>query len=201
MQSVLEFAQTSMKAVLREGDITIDATLGNGYDALFLAQCVGQRGRVHGFDIQEQALAASEQRLTEAGVWPRVQLHLAGHETLASALPPEAHGNVRVVAFNLGYLPGGDKTLTTQASTSVAALKSALQVLTPGGLISVVLYSGHAGAQAECDAVLEWASSLPQKQVEVLRYCFVNQKNSPPFLLLLQRCGGVARRVCGIRHV
>jgi predicted methyltransferase len=189
MQSVLEFVQTSLKRVLREGDVAVDATLGNGYDTLFLSRCVGAAGRVHAFDIQAQALAISEQRLAEAGVLDRVWLHLAGHETMASVLPPEVLGRVRAVTFNLGYLPGGDKTLTTQTATSLAALKSALQVLAPGGLISVVLYPGHDGAPAECDAVLDWAAALPQKQVEVLRYGFLNQKNSPPFLVLLQRRG------------
>lgn len=34
----------------------------------------------------------------------------------------------RVVAFNLGYLPSGDKALTTNAATSVAAVEAALEV-------------------------------------------------------------------------
>jgi ubiquinone/menaquinone biosynthesis C-methylase UbiE len=189
MQSVLEFVKTSLKGVLSEGDMAVDATLGNGYDTLFLSRCVGASGRVHAFDIQAQALDISQQRLSEAGMLERVRLYLAGHETMANVLPPETFGRVRAVTFNLGYLPGGDKTLTTQAATSLAALKCALRILAPGGLISVVLYPGHDGATAECEAVLDWAGDLPQKQVEVLRYGFLNQKNSPPFLLLLQRRG------------
>jgi hypothetical protein len=49
------------------------------------------------------------------------------------------------VAFNLGYLPGGDKQLKTGAETTLRALKAASNVLQAGGLISVVAYTGHPG--------------------------------------------------------
>lgn len=53
----------------------------------------------------------------------------------------------RLVAFNLGYLPGGDKTITTQSQTTVEALHVAKEVLMPGGLISLVVYVGHPGGR------------------------------------------------------
>lgn len=51
----------------------------------------------------------------------------------------------RLIAFNLGYLPGGDKTLITEPHTTLKALNVAKDILTPGGLISLVVYVGHPG--------------------------------------------------------
>lgn len=51
----------------------------------------------------------------------------------------------RLVAFNLGYLPGGDKTIITEPRTTLEALKVSKDILMPGGLISLVVYVGHPG--------------------------------------------------------
>lgn len=53
----------------------------------------------------------------------------------------------RLVAFNLGYLPGGDKAITTTSETTLVALGAAERILMPGGLISVVAYVGHPGGR------------------------------------------------------
>lgn len=54
---------------------------------------------------------------------------------------------IRMVAFNLGYLPGGNKSIITASNTTVLALKAAESVLMPGGLISLVVYIGHPGGR------------------------------------------------------
>lgn len=53
----------------------------------------------------------------------------------------------RLVAFNLGYLPGGDKTMITRADTTLLGLEAAERILAPGGLISLVVYVGHPGGR------------------------------------------------------
>jgi ubiquinone/menaquinone biosynthesis C-methylase UbiE len=45
-------AATWVTATLPEGGFAVDATVGNGYDTLFLADRVGKNGRVLGFDVQ-----------------------------------------------------------------------------------------------------------------------------------------------------
>ena len=50
------------------------------------------------------------------------------------------------VCFNLGFLPGGERSLVTQPDTTLAALQAALRILEPQGLISVLCYVGHPGA-------------------------------------------------------
>ena len=48
---------------LREGDIAVDFTMGNGYDTEFLSRTVGESGRVYAFDIQAQAVESTAKRL------------------------------------------------------------------------------------------------------------------------------------------
>jgi hypothetical protein len=77
-------------------------------------------------------------------------------------LPPEIFGQVVAVTFNLGYLPGGDKSVVTQTTTTRMALRLSMDLLRPGGLLVVVAYRGHPGGPEECDAVREELSSLTE---------------------------------------
>ena len=138
---------------LKEGNLAVDATAGNGHDTLFLAQQVGDAGRVFAFDIQEQALQATAARLEQAGLGSRVELIHDGHEQMAANLPPHSHGRIQAVMFNLGYLPGGDKATITRAEHSLPALEQARRLLAPGGIISVLAYRGHPGGLEESLAV------------------------------------------------
>lgn len=160
--SLVQQAQQAIDAVLRPGDIAIDATVGNGHDTLFLATRVGPAGKVYGFDIQQQALDSAYQRLEQSGECAQVSLYHAGHEAMAILLPESVAGRVKAVMFNLGYLPGGDKQRTTGTSTTLAALQASLAMLAPGGVISLLAYTGHPGGREEAEQVKGWAASLPQ---------------------------------------
>jgi predicted methyltransferase len=156
-------AHELLRGHLQPGDTVIDATAGNGHDTLLLAQLIAPGGRVFAFDIQPAALVATRSRLESAGIpaesWQLIQ---AGHETMPAAIPPELHGRIAAVVFNLGYLPGGDKTITTSPAGTVAAMRDALQLLRPGGLLVAVLYTGHPGGAEEADAVRAFAAALPR---------------------------------------
>jgi len=163
-----------------DGDTAIDATLGGGSDLVFLSGCVGESGKVFGFDVQEEAVERSRARLSEDR---GVELHAVGHERMGEFVD----GEVAAVMFNLGYLPGGDKSVITRAATTLAALDVAVQILRPEGVVTVVCYPGHAGGDEEAAAVVAWAGDLPQEQFAVVRYGFVNQRNAPPFLIAVER--------------
>lgn len=176
-----------IRKVIQPGHVAVDATVGNGHDTCLLAQLVGPHGRVFGFDIQPLALARATERLQEQGLADRVQLMLAGHELLREHLPSELHGNVQAVMFNLGYLPGSDKVIKTKAETTIAALDASLDVLAPGGIITVVIYTGHPEGKAEQEAVVQWARQLDQRRVQVAAYQFLNQVGNPPSLMVLEK--------------
>jgi hypothetical protein len=155
-----ELAQQAVAKVLHSGDLAIDATVGNGHDTLFLARRVAPDGRLIGFDVQHQALDSARDRLRAAGMQPLTALLQCGHERMAQQVPPEWAGRVGAVMFNLGYLPGGDKTRITAAATTVAALDQAATLLRVGGLISLLVYRGHGGADDEVKAVAAWLDRL-----------------------------------------
>jgi len=187
LDSVLDFAKRLSTQALDEGAVAIDATVGNGHDTLFLAQAVGPAGRVYGFDVQAPAIERTRQRLVEASVAARVTLIHDGHETMNQHVPAEVQGRVAAVMFNLGYLPGGDKTRITTPDTTIGALDRACQYLTSDGVITVVQYVGHEGGAAEARAVNDWAEALDQTRFQALAYRFVNQRNDPPRLLAISR--------------
>ncbi|MCG6965201.1 MAG: methyltransferase domain-containing protein [Chromatiaceae bacterium] len=178
-----QLAQQSLRELLRPGDRVIDATLGNGHDTLFLARQVAPGGRVVGFDVQQRALEQTRARLADAGLDGVVSLQLGGHERMVAGVPADWHGQVAAVMFNLGYLPGADKALTTRAATTVAALDQAASLLRIGGQISLLVYRGHAGGADEASAVAGWLGRLGA--------CYrVTRHDSPgPLLFLIERLG------------
>ena len=172
---------------LRPGDAAIDATAGNGQDTLFLARLVGESGRVYAFDIQAGAVEATRTLLAEHGFLSRVALYLAPHESMASVLPAPS-GPVRAVMFNLGYLPGGDKALITRPATTLTALQTALALLAPGGLITVVSYPAHAGGGEEADALLQFCGDLNPELFRVIRcHHLITTDSLPPFALAIEK--------------
>lgn len=162
-----QLAQERVAQRLSEGDYAVDATVGNGHDTLFLARRVGASGHVWGFDIQAAALDNAREQLAAQGLAQRVTLLHAGHQALAACLPAEARGRLAAVMFNLGYLPGSDKQLTTLPATTLAALDAALHNLRHGGLLSVLAYRGHAGGQTEADAVAAWLAAHVSRELEL----------------------------------
>jgi predicted O-methyltransferase YrrM len=187
IESVLDFAHTLATGALAPGDTAVDATVGNGHDTVVLARAVGPEGRVVGVDVQAEAIAATRDRLAGEGLEGRVDLVRAGHETMQAHVPDSRHGQVGAVMFNLGYLPGGDASLTTTPRTTLPALDAALRLLRPGGVVTAVLYPGHAGGAEEATAVEDWAADLSQAQAEALSYRFVNQRNDPPRLVAVEK--------------
>jgi SAM-dependent methyltransferase len=171
-----------LHSFVQSGQFAIDATCGNGHDTLLLAGLVGENGHVWGFDIQQQALAETGQRVAEAGLSGRVTLLHTGHEELARlvAVP------VQVVLFNLGYLPGGDRAIITLPDTTASALKQALQLLAPGGIVLVTVYPGHSGGSEEQSTVEEWAAGLEPRKYHSWRMGQVNVSPTAPYLLLIQ---------------
>ena len=179
----LAFARQLIEGRLKNGGRALDGTAGNGRDTLFLAQLVGGNGKVWAFDIQAQALSNTAGLLRKNGVEGQVELIAASHADLADYVrePLDA------AMFNFGYLPSGDKTVTTKAGSSVRAMQAAAALLAEGGLLTAVVYSGHPARPAEAAAIEQWTAALPQEQYQVLHYRFTNQRNHPPQLLAIEK--------------
>lgn len=180
----LEMAQQIVRGSVSQGETVVDATLGNGHDALFLAQLVGADGKVLGFDVQQEALDASSHKLVQAGVSEEVmEFHCVGHESLEEYV----QAPLAAVMFNLGYLPRADKAVITTAETTLPALEQALDGLKVKGVLTVMCYPGHSGGELESEAVVAWASALDRGQARVMRYGMLNAPNSPAFLIAIEK--------------
>ena len=167
-----------------EGDRVADCTLGNGHDALFLARSIGEKGHLYGFDIQERAVAATRSRLLMEGVPEgRFTLFRESHHRVAERVPP----GVAAVVYNLGYLPGGDRSVTTLAETTVPSLLASLELLRPGGVAAVTIYPGHEGGREEGGEVLRCAAGLDHGRFHALHLGYANLPKDPPSILLIQR--------------
>ncbi|MDW7651496.1 MAG: class I SAM-dependent methyltransferase [Bacillota bacterium] len=184
MKKPLLFARELVCSALKAGGLAVDATCGNGHDTVFLAQQAGEQGTVLAFDIQPEALSNTRRRLEDAGFSDRVTLIAQGHEHLTEHM----HGrNADAVMFNLGYLPGGNHAVVTKAETTKAAILAAVGILNHGGIITIMVYTGHPGGKEEYQAVRETAAVLPQREFWVLEYKFLNQQNDPPLLVAITR--------------
>lgn len=185
MLEIVKFSHQLLKETIQSGDSVIDATVGNGNDTVLLASLVDKYGKVYGFDVQEQAIENTTEKLTLTGLRPQVELFQMGHEKLDEVIPEDER--IQGAIFNLGYLPKSDKSIITQPGTTVSAIEKILPRLAIRGRIVIVVYYGHEGGTAEKNAVLSFVQSLDQKEYQVLQYQFINQINNPPFVIGIEK--------------
>lgn len=174
----LHMAHAFLDEILTAQDLAVDATMGNGYDTLFLAQ---RAGKVVAFDIQQQALTTTATRLEQAGL-TNAKLVLAGHETVDQYVD-----ECKAAIFNLGYLPSADKSVITLPATTLEAIGKILDRLVVGGRLAIMIYYGHEGGAVEKDAVLDFVGQLDQTVFTAMLYKPLNQVNTPPFLVMVER--------------
>jgi SAM-dependent methyltransferase len=182
-------AQQIIAAVLRRGDWALDATLGRGRDALFLARTVGPEGRVFGCDVQRRALDASAALLATGAPEVPVELIRTDHAELAGRLPPGTAGRIKGLMMNLGFLPGGPCSPATRTDTTLAALESLLPHLAPGGRATIVAYVGHPGGREEAEAVGAWLASRPTSLFRVFLDAAPESPRAAPRLYWVHREG------------
>jgi hypothetical protein len=168
-------ASSWIEAALFDGALAVDATVGNGYDTLFLAHRVGPHGSVLGFDVQKAALAGARELLKFAGSIGRVSLIHDSHSRMANYLPEGAC--VQGAMFNLGYLPRGNREIITRPDTTIAALQILMRHLATDGRITVLVYRGHEGGVLEYEEVRKFLAALPDAEWSVEE--FAGSADSP----------------------
>lgn len=179
---ITAWVQRMIRGHISEGAVCIDATMGNGNDTEFLCRMAGKTGHVLAFDIQQEALLHTRERLEQAIDFCNYELHLDSHSHMAAYAQP---ASVDCITFNLGYLPGGDHALATRAETTLEALEQGLNLLKKNGVMSVCIYSGGDSGFEEKDAVLAWMRALDPKQFLVLVTEYYNRPKHPPIPALI----------------
>ena len=178
-----ELAMSVTLSYIKDGDTAVDATCGNGMDTIALAAAVGKNGTVYAFDIQEDALIRTEERLLSYG-YTNTKLILKSFETMDQHIP---ENTADAVIFNLGYLPGGDHSITTKTETTMPGLDTALKVIRPGGIVTIVMYDGHEEGLREKKSIISWAETLDSGKYHVAYVSLINQKNHPPEIIWITK--------------
>jgi len=180
-----ELVHQYLNQSLKPGDLAIDATAGNGHDCLKMAELLGLNGKLIGIDLQPAAIKATQQRLEESAVSCAVRLIEGDHAKELQALLTQHANSAQAITFNLGYLPGSDKSIQTTPATTQSALDHAKALLAPDGRLLVTAYRGHPGGLAEAACVANW---MQQQAIRdgTIQCHEPRAKRSPPILWIYQ---------------
>ncbi|MFQ3223825.1 MAG: 16S rRNA C1402 N4-methylase RsmH [Lentimonas sp.] len=160
---LVDLAHDYLNAQLQRGDRALDATAGNGYDSECMATRVGPAGHVIAIDIQNTAISATRARLEAANCINQTELIVADHAQALQSLCEQYTQTISAITFNLGYLPGSDKSIQTEPESTVVALRAASELLKQNGLLLVTAYRGHDGGQAEASIVANWMQTIKSR--------------------------------------
>ena len=167
---VTDWCHGFIKEHVEPGDICIDATAGNGNDTAYLCGLLKGTGKVYAFDIQEQAVIRTRERIKDAAC--ETEVILSGHENMARYIKE-----------------AGDHAMATKGETSIAAMEAGLALLKAGGIMSLCIYSGGDSGFEEKDAVLAWLRTLDSKRFLVIVSEYYNRPNHPPIPAFVVKLG------------
>jgi hypothetical protein len=184
-QRLTAAATSWIESALFDGALAVDATVGNGYDTLFLAHRVGPKGKVLGFDVQKGALAGAREMLKFVGSLDRVSFIHDSHSRLANYLPAEAA--IQGAMFNLGYLPRGNRQIMTRPDTTVMALRGVLANLAARGRITILVYRGHEEGILEYVEVRKFLEQLSDDEWIIEEFASTSDSPTAPRLFRVQK--------------
>ncbi|MDD3712086.1 MAG: class I SAM-dependent methyltransferase [Candidatus Izemoplasmatales bacterium] len=154
-------------------NVSVDMTSGNGHDTLFLARL---SDHTYAFDIQTVAIE-STRTLLENNNQTNVTLINDSHEKILNYVKEK----IDAAIYNLGYLPGSDKTVMTNSISTVNSLDHLISILAEEGIIVIVLYPHN---PEEIAAVVEYTSKL-SPSYDCMEHKILN-KESAPFLITIK---------------
>ena len=159
------FVHKYIKPLINENDITVDMTMGNGFDTELLSIL---SKHVYAFDISDIALKNTKARLKK----DNVTLILDNHINVDKYIKEE----VKLFIFNLGYLPHFDESIITKANETLIAFKKAYNLLSDNGYIVITFYIGHPGGKDEYYMLDKYISDNNIRIIEKYRQ---DKLNSP----------------------
>lgn len=151
----------------------IDATCGRGNDTIYMANILRDNGHVYSYDIQDIAIDYTKNILNQLNI-TNVTLKHQSHEFIDEV-------SIDLVIFNLGYLPNGDKKITTNKDTTLKSIKKmvSLMELNKEMIIILVIYPGHSEGLEESNTINDYVLSLPSNKYLISRYQNYNRATAP----------------------
>ncbi len=180
MIDLLDLHKKFILTHLKEGDVAVDYTMGNGHDTEFLSRTVGQTGHVYAFDIQAQAVESTRQHLMDVGCPENYTLVHASHHLVKDYVRVP----VKAGMFNLGWLPGGDKSITTLRETTMPAIQAAIELMDRDAIVNIAVYPGHAEGDAEGKMICDYLSTVSRYKICCTKVQILNSPTSPYFIVV-----------------
>lgn len=185
-QSHIDLAHSLWEKAIKPGDIVIDATCGNGHDTLALAKMAltSTSGCLFALDKQTAAIDSCQNHLSKQlpkNIYEKISFILGCHSRFPLELAPES---VSLIVYNLGYLPRGDKTMTTTTETTLISVENALQLIKKGGMISITCYPGHEEGKIETNKLLEYVTKLNPRLWSCCHHSWINRESAPSLLII-----------------
>ncbi|SHK72470.1 Putative rRNA methylase [Selenomonas ruminantium] len=181
VSNVLNLIKAAILPALAKAEVVVDATAGNGYDTLFLAENTADRSKIYAFDIQEAALNNTRERTSAyAG---RIEYVLRSHAELADVVEED----IDLAIFNLGYLPGQEHAVTTKQESTLLAVQQVLGKLSLNGACVIVAYPGHEAGGQEAVVLEGFLASLPRKDYTVGCYRLLNHARTAPYAYIVEK--------------
>ncbi len=181
-QNALGLSHKFIYEHVKLGAFCIDATAGRGRDTLFLCNLAGDHGKVLAFDIQEEAISSTKELLEKNQKTATVILD--SHSNIDQYAKK---GTVDAIMFNFGWLPGGDHTKFSHGDTSCTAIEKGLEILKPGGVMSLCIYCGKETGFEEKETLLAFLKTLDQKKYSVLLTDYINRAGNPPIAVFITK--------------
>lgn len=174
-----ELVKEVMRRVIKENDLCIDATLGDGNDSLYMYNL---NAKVMSFDIQDEAITSSRNLFLENNIKlddnKRIKFILDSHSNIDKYL--NENDKIKFATFNLGYLPSGDKSIITKYDSTISAIDKILNYLDKDGVISIICYYEHDGGLEEKTHVDDYLKKLDNKKYEVVKLDKYNEERKVP---------------------
>jgi|GEM_PF-7612 len=184
LTNILSMAKRLLDVSIKENGVYADFTMGKGNDTLYIKRkCPSSE--IYAFDIQKDAVEITRKRLEfENCLDENVHLIHDSHANFKKYIPKDKELDGAI--FNLGYLPGGDKSVTTQTDSTLSCLNDALDILKVGGVIVVSVYPGHDEGTKEGEKIHDFAANLDKKQFDCLYHRLINIPEAP-FIIAFQK--------------
>lgn len=170
-----------IEAACKNKSFAVDATCGNGHDTLRLSKSFE---KVFAFDIQSEAIESTQKKLKQNGV-ENVSLINDSHSNIFKYL--SSNDYIDLIMFNLGYLPGRDKSVHTNPLQVIEAVESSMRFMRKGSAVIIVMYPGFDAGLNERNFLIDFFTNYDQKHFSVSHTKFINQKGMPPELLILSK--------------
>lgn len=173
---ISELTHYIVKEFIENKNVAIDGTLGNGHDTDFLAN---NFKKVYAFDIQEIACDNYKDKKVENVIVINDSHHLFDQYV--------EEKQVDCIMYNLGFLPGANKEITTMHETSLKSIELGLDLLSSGGIMTICIYRGHNEGKKEESCILSFLEKLPKSKYGVMLHSFLNRSNNPPMLVVVEK--------------